>query len=306
MGQAFEIQIYNRYTQQNEVEKVYGHKAVEFAYRNPIGKSLAPIVASKTLSKIYGSSQDSKKSALKVPKFIEDFNIQIGDYEKGSYQDKEIENSYKSFNEFFIREFKADKRKFVTEPDKLAACAEARYFGYDQITDDLEIPVKGSMLRAKDLLMSKQWGEVFAGGPLVIARLCPVDYHRYHYPDNGNTLANFTLHGDLHSVNPIALKYRPDIFIKNERRVSILDTENFGKLAYIEVGATCVGKIVQSYDESKEFKRGDQKGYFLFGGSTVILCGEPGKWKPCSDILENTKQGIETYIHLGDSLGELS
>ena len=108
---------------------------------------------------------------------------------------------------------------------------------------------------------------------------------------------------DLQSENPLALLHRKDIFVKNERRVSILETENFGKIAYIEVGATCVGKIIQSFDESKPFKRGDEKGYFLFGGSTVIVLGEAGKWSPSSDILLNTKKGIETYIHLGDEVG---
>jgi phosphatidylserine decarboxylase len=146
---------------------------------------------------------------------------------------------------------------------------------------------------------------VIKDGPLLLARLCPVDYHRYHYPDDGKTLNSYTVHGDYHSVNPLALKYRQDILIKNERRVSIVETKKFGKLAIVEVGATCVGKIIQSHDESKDFKRGDQKGYFLFGGSTVIVYGEPGKWKPSSDILKNTELGLETYIHLGDEVADL-
>ena len=95
-----------------------------------------------------------------------------------------------------------------------------------------------------------------------------------------------------------------DIFIKNERQISILDSENFGRLAYIEVGATCVGKIVQSHEE-KTFNRGDEKGYFLFGGSTVIVIGQKGLWTPNQDILENTKQGVETYIKLGEEVGQI-
>ena len=162
------------------------------------------------------------------------------------------------------------------------------------------------MLKAVDLIGNQELAKDFVGGPLMIARLCPVDYHRYHYPDNGMTTKSYSIHGDYHSVNPLALKYRGDIFIKNERRVSILDTEKFGKLAYIEVGATCVGKIVQSFDESKPFKKGDQKGYFLFGGSTVIVCGEKGKWQPSLDMMENTKLGIETYIKLGDEVATLN
>jgi phosphatidylserine decarboxylase len=137
---------------------------------------------------------------------------------------------------------------------------------------------------------------------LLLARLCPVDYHRYHYPDGGKTQKHYSIHGQYHSVNPTALRFKEDIFISNERRVSILETKNFGKLAFIEVGAVMVGKIVQTHDETKAFRRGQEKGYFLFGGSTVIVLGEPGLWTPSKDLLENTKNGIETYIQLGDAV----
>ena len=305
MAEPFEIKYYNRNTNKEEIEKVYGHKAIEFAYGSAIGKSIGPIIASKFVSKFYGSSQDSIKSAGKVPGFIKDFSIQIDDFKKGSLPEQPVDYSYKSFNEFFIREFKDGKRKFAQAGEYLSACAEARYFGYEAINDSLKVPVKGSMLAANKLLQNEKWGDTFKGGPLVIARLCPVDYHRYHYSDDGDTLDHYNIDGNLHSVNPVALKHRPDIFIKNERRVSIVETKHFGKLAYIEVGATCVGKIVQSYDETKAHKSGDEKGYFLFGGSTVIVCGEPGKWKPSSDMITNTMKGIETYIHLGDEMGVL-
>jgi len=300
MSQGFEIQVFNRRENKMDIEKVYGDGAVKFAYGNPIGRLLAPFIASKMFSQFYGKSQDSVKSGQKVAPFIKNFHIPIEQYQKGSLQENPIETSYRSFNEFFIRKFKEGQRTFTTNPQEMGAFAEARYFAHASMTDELTVPVKGSMLRAVDLIADAKIAQDFIGGPLMIARLCPVDYHRYHYPDDGKTLKSFTVAGDLHSVNPLALKYRQDIFIKNERRVSILDTEHFGKLAYIEVGATCVGKIVQTFDESKPFKKGDEKGYFLFGGSTVVLCGEKGKWLPSQDILDNTKQGIETYIQLGD------
>jgi len=306
MSQGFEIQIFNRHENKMDIEKVYGDAMVKFAYANPIGRLLGPVIASKMLSQLYGKSQDSLKSGQKVAFFIKNFHIPIDQYEKGSFKDNPIETSYQSFNEFFIRKFQEGQRTFTQKHDEMGAFSEARYFGHESMTDDLNIPVKGSMLRAVDLISDAELAQDFIGGPLMIARLCPVDYHRYHYPDDGKTLKSFTVPGNLHSVNPLALKYRQDIFIKNERRVSILETEHFGKLAYIEVGATMVGKIVQSFDESKPFNKGDEKGYFLFGGSTVVLCGEKGKWAPSKDMLENTKAGIETYIQLGDSVAQTS
>ncbi len=304
MSQGFEIQVFNRYRNEIEIEKVYGDGAIKFAYGNPIGRLLGPIIASKWFSKLYGNAQDSLKSAQKVAPFIENFHIRMDQFEKGSLKENPIETSYQSFNEFFIRAFREGQRPFTQNDQEMGAFAEARYFGHAAMTDNLTIPVKGSMLRAVDLIGDPELAEAFIGGPLMVARLCPVDYHRYHYPDNGRTLKAFTVPGDLHSVNPLALKYRQDIFIRNERRVSILETENFGKLAYIEVGATMVGKIVQSFDESQPFSKGDEKGYFLFGGSTVVLCGEKGRWTPSADMLKNTQAGIETYIQLGDVVAE--
>jgi len=304
MSQGFDIQIFNRRENRMEIEKVYGDRMVKFAYGTSIGRLLGPFIASKMLSQYYGKSQDTLKSAQKVPPFLKTFNIQIDQYEKGSFKENPIETSYQSFNEFFIRKFRQGQRTFTGNDHAMGAFAEARYFGHASMRDDLTVPVKGSMLRAIDLIGDRAVAEDFIGGPLMIARLCPVDYHRYHYPDDGKTLKAFTIPGDLHSVNPLALKYRQDIFIKNERRVSILETAHFGKLAYIEVGATCVGKIVQSFDESKSFNKGNEKGYFLFGGSTVVLCGEKGKWMPSEDMLNNTQAGVETYIQLGDVVAQ--
>lgn len=297
-----EIQYFNRSNGSLEVEKVYGDKWVKLIYNANVGKILAPIFASKYLSKAYGLVQANMLTQLKVPKFVKNFNIDLSEYEPGSVKVEKQELSYKNFNEFFIRKFKTGKRKFVSDESQMPAFCEARYYAYDAIHDDLKIPVKGNFLNAIDLINDPELAAPFVGGPLLLARLCPVDYHRYHYPDHGKTTKSFSVHGEFHSVNPLALKFKEDIFIKNERRVSILETKNFGKLAYIEVGAVMVGKIVQSHDENKSFRRGQEKGYFLFGGSTVIVLGEPGLWSPSEDILENTAKGIETYIKLGESI----
>lgn len=300
------INYFNRVTQRIETELVYGDGAIKFIYDNSLGQILAPIIASKPISQLYGSYQDWSISKNKVPPFVEKFNIDLSIYQAGSIASEKKENSYKNFNEFFIREFEANQRRFITDKNKMPAFCEARYFGHQQITNDVKIPVKGKLLNAKDLLGGSKWSQTFEGGPLMVARLCPVDYHRYHYPLSGETLDSFQIKGQYHSVNPLALKSKPDIFIINERRASILETENFGKLAYIEVGAAMVGKIIQRHDEATPHSKGDEKGYFLFGGSTVILLGEKGKWSPSEDILRNTQDGVETYLHLGDEAAVLT
>lgn len=294
-----EIKFFNRVTGKEDVEMVYGDKFIEWLYESTSGKSLSTLICKAPLSKFYGALQDLPLSQQKVAPFIKKFNIKMEDYlpEEGRSE----KSPYSSFNQFFIRRFRPGKRPFVQAPLDMGAFSEARYFGYESVRDEEAVPVKGYNLKPKALLANTKWEKTFEDGPLLLARLCPVDYHRYHYPDDGSIVDDYRVSGLYHSVNPLALKSKQDILITNERHVTILDTVNFGKLAYIEVGAICVGRIIQSkpLDVGRAFARGEEKGYFLFGGSTVIVVGEKGKWKPSADILENTKKGMETYLHLG-------
>ncbi len=299
------IKYFNREKKTVEVEKVYGDALVRWLYCTPTGKSLSAILCKAPISRIYGLTQDSKLlSRHKVRPFIHDFNIQIDDFKPGSVQAQDIRDSYLSFNEFFIRPFKDGKRPIVSDTKLMAAPAEARYLGFESIKDDQTFPVKGVQLTAKALLKNSKWEQTFRDGPLMIARLCPVDYHRYHFPDDGEVIEDYRINGNFHSVNPIALRYRDDIFSENERHVSILETKNFGKVAYIEVGATMVGKIIQSY-HGKSFQKGQEKGYFLFGASTVVILGEKGKWKPSEDMLKHSQEKMEVYLKLGDAVANV-
>lgn len=294
-----DIQFFNKMTGKMDRELVYGDKMVEWLYKSSSGKLLSEVLVKPWVSQIYGALQSTSFSRKKVVSFVKEFNIKLDDYlpEEG----RTSNDPYSSFNQFFIRRFKQGLRQYPTTLNEMGAPAEARYFAYDSIKDDELIPVKGKFLNAPLLLANPKWQDVFKDGPCLLARLCPVDYHRYHYPDHGKVLDFYPVHGKLHSVNPLALKEKEDIFSTNERVVTILETENFGKLAYVEVGAIMVGKIIQS-GSLKDFKRGDEKGYFLFGGSTVIVLGEKGKWSPTTDMVENTKKKIETYVHLGTTV----
>jgi phosphatidylserine decarboxylase len=289
------IKIWNRAKQKEETELVYGDTGVKMLYETRLGQFVADsLLTGRTPSRLYGAYQNTALSRKKIPSFIEHFQIPMEEYE---------EQNFRSFNEFFIRKFKPGQRKFETSADKLAAPAEGRYLAWDKISSDQKFPVKGSDLTPEALLGSQDIARAFEGGPLLIARLCPVDYHRFHYPDDGRTWDSFRIHGKFHSVNPVALKYRSEIFFTNERQVTLLDTKSFGRIAYIEVGALCVGKIVQTHLRP-DFHRGDEKGYFLFGGSTVIVLGQAGLWKPSADILAQTASNMETLIKLGDTIGE--
>lgn len=290
------ITYWDRRNAREEQEQVYGDALVQWIYGTRAGQIASESLLSRRwLSLLYGMYQASKLSGHKVEPFIQDFKIRMEEYEPGPFD---------SFNDFFIRKFRPSVRPFTQNADALAAFAEARYLAFESIRETQTFPVKGEHLTATALLGSAERARPFTDGPLLLARLCPTDYHRFHYPDSGRTTEHYAIHGLLHSVNPLALRYRSDIFATNERHVSILETEHLGRLAYIEVGALCVGKIVQTHPTNQPFRRGDEKGYFLFGASTVIVLGQKGAWIPSKDLLEQTAKNRETLVLLGEEVGK--
>ncbi len=280
-------------------EQVYGGAWIRWMYGTRIGRLISALVALPPFSRIYGWLQDRPSSVRRIAPFVDQFDIRMADFLPEEEARKDA--PYSSFNAFFTRRVVPDARPFA-QGDAFPAPCDARYFGYAALDDTVRIPVKGTHFKASALLGDGDWTAAFEHGPGFIARLCPVDYHRFHFPDDGEILARWRIPGVLHSVNPWALAEREDIFMVNEREVTILQTAHFGRLAYVEVGATCVGRIVQTHAGSA-FRRGDEKGMFLFGGSTVIVLGEAGRWQVDPEIRARTGQGLETYLKLGARLG---
>lgn len=276
-------------------ETVYGGGALRWLYGSRLGRLLAHgVLARPWVSRIAGKWYSHPRSRRGIARFVERFGIDLEEYEP---------EDWGSFNEFFVRQFRSGARRFTGAPDEFPAFAEGRYLAWERVDSELEVPVKGAFLAARALLGRENDARPFEGGALVIARLCPVDYHRFHYPDSGRTLETWEIGRRLHSVNPWALLARGDILATNQRRVSLLETEHFGRLAYVEVGAMNVGRIVQTHDEKQPFARGDEKGYFLFGGSTVLVLAEPGRLTFDADLLERTQRGVETLCRLGERVG---
>ena len=302
------IRFHNRNSNRVETEKVYGGSFVNLAYQNPLVFFLTKTLFAKPwLSKIIGAYEDSKASVSRIAPFIQQYEINMDEYEPQDFQ---------SFNEFFIRKFKSGKRPFQSSTEVFCAGAEARYLAFENISANSRVKVKGIDVSISELFghtkEAHALAQEFDGGTVIIARLCPVDYHRYHFPCSGKVLHQYRVGGLLHSVNPVALKTEPAVFLQNERQVCIFHNEQFGNVAMIEVGALGVGKIVQSYSDQdyvgSSFEKGDEKGYFLFGGSTVIWVLKKNTVQLAQDLTTNSTSNeeiIETWIPLGDKLGEL-
>jgi phosphatidylserine decarboxylase len=238
--------------------------------------------------------QNSRWSARQIGPFIRKHQIDMTEFKPVMYR---------SFAEFFDREFRPGARPFSAGDHEMAAFAEARYFAWEQLTSTQQFPVKGHSLCAEHILGSAERAHPFIGGPVILARLSPMDYHHVHYPVDGRTLDHHRLGHRLWTVNWHALMNEPDILFRNERLVSILECSGFGKLAFVEVGALSVGRIVQMHPCDTPFRRGEEKSVFKFGGSAIVVFGEPAAWRPSDDLLQHTTEGLETLVRLGEPIG---
>ena len=257
-------------------------KSLKFLYNTLFGRSVLKIITNKRIANIYAKYMNSSFSKYKMKRFIKKNNINIDEY---------IKKEYKSFNDFFIRRIKPNKRSIS---DGLIAVCDSKLSVYD-IDKDSKFYIKNSIYTTEELIQKKcnyKYALVF--------RLCVDDYHHYIFPDDGEVVENKHIEGILHTVRPIAFKkYR--VFTENDREVTFLKCSNLGNVCYVEVGAMFIGKIVN--DDIKRFKKGDEKGHFEFGGSTVILLLEKDV-KIDKRIIENSKKGIETIVKMGQKIGE--
>jgi phosphatidylserine decarboxylase len=233
----------------------------------------------------------------KIEPFVRKHHIDMSEFEPVRYR---------SYAHFFGRKFKQGIRQFPTDPNVMGAFAEARYFGWRAVEPDMNFPIKGHSLSPETILGSTARAASFRGGPVILARLAPVDYHRVHYPDDGSTGERDRLGERNWTVNQHALRSKPDILFKNERSISILHTAHFGRMAFVEIGALTVGRVVQTHPIDRPFRRGEEKSYFAFGGSAIMVFGTPGKWLPDDDILAQTREGIETIVRLGQPVARVS
>lgn len=293
------IKFYNRKTKEYEIEKVAGDKYLKWVYTSPVGKSLTELFIKKKLfSKLYGRYCDSKYSAKKIDAFIKDFDIDISLCEDPSVK-------FSSFNEFFIRKLSKESRPVSKDKNIFVSPGDGRLSAYENIDLDNIVQVKGFTYSLRELLKDDKIAKEYEGGTCLILRLCPTDYHRFHFVDDGVCGETKKISGRYYSVNPIALERIPKLFCENKREWSIFKSENFGDIIHVEVGATCVGTIIQTYTPGQKIKKGDEKGYFKFGGSTTILFLKKHRVKIHEDIIYQTSLGIETKVIMGENIGRM-
>ncbi len=269
-------------------------KSVQFLYGTKGGRILLHAILALRVPKLLGVVLRSPFSRLYINSFIKKNNIDMTDFEGVKF---------KSFNDFFTRKkaitFDSDLSHLISPADSLLSVYE--------ITDDAKFHIKGFDYTLQDFFEPNRFGlnkeettELFKGGVCLVFRLCASDYHRYCYVDSGTQNGNHFIQGSLYSVQPLAAEnFR--LYTKNRRSWTIMDTQNFGKIAQIEVGAFSVGGI-QNCIETGSFKKGDEKGFFDLHGSTIVLLLQKDKVKLLKEIQETTSSGSEYRVKIGQTV----
>lgn len=269
--------------QDHLLEVIYGHALTRMLLR----PFLSPAV-----SDICGKFLSTRFSRRIIPSFVKKNHIDLSIYEKQEFD---------SYNAFFTRKIKAEQRPINDQKNVLISPSDGKVTAYP-ITQKGRFWIKHTQYTAAQLLKDERLAERYMGGWIYVIRLTVDDYHRYCYVADGRKSRQRKIRGVLHTVNPVANDYYP-IYKMNSREYCLLKTKEFGTILLMEVGALMVGKINNHEEDSAQVKRGDEKGMFEFGGSTIVVMTEPGMTEPDKDIIQNTKVQAETLIKMGEPIG---
>lgn len=284
------IKIYDRANKKYIDEEQFGQDALNFLYNNALGRIILKIAVNPVISKLIGAYKKSRISKRGIKSLIKDYDIDMSLYE---------EKEYKSFNDFFTRKIKLDKRPMIDNDNYFISPADSKVIAYD-ISKTNTFNIKGTEYTLNELVKDNIDLSDFQNGLCLVFRLSLDNYHHYCYPATGKLETTIKIKGKLHTVSSISKDFK--IFKENKRVVSVLNTDNFDDIIYIEVGALSVGEIVNN--DLSEFTKGEEKGYFSLGGSTIILLVKDNVIKLDEDILSNSEKGIETKVNYREKIGE--
>lgn len=294
------IRYFNRHTGQTETEEVYGEGFLRWTYGHPLGAlALTALVKRPFFSAWYGRRMSTPESAARVAPFISKYGLDPAEF-------ADPPESYRSFNGFFYRKLKPSARPVDADETSVVFPADGRHLGFQRASAIGGVFVKGQKFDLPELLGDADLAAKYADGTLILSRLCPVDYHRFHFPAAGTPGETRLIEGPLFSVSPIALRQRLSYLWQNKRTITRLQTERFGTVLLLEIGATCVGTIRQTFPPGQPVGKGAEKGYFAFGGSSTITLFEPGAVTLETDLAHQSSRQTELYARVGSRMAHAS
>lgn len=254
----------------------------------------------KSLSIKQGKKYDDPASKSQIQPFIEFHGLDMSEVLLPVEE-------FNNFNEFFYRALKPNARPCSApdDPRILVSPADCRSVVFNSIQDATSIWVKGREFTVKRLLGDAYPEDAnrYTNGALGIYRLAPQDYHRFHIPVDGVLREPKLIAGEYYTVNPMAIRSALDVYGENVRVICPIDTELFGRVMVICVGAMMVGSTVITRKEGEHVKRAEELGYFKFGGSTIVVLFEDGKMVHDADLVDNSNTALETLVRAGMSIG---
>jgi len=275
-----------------EEERIFPEKWMRLIYENPVGgASLLWLVKRKAVSRMYGLYCKTRFSARVIPKFIDEYNIDMTG----------CNGNYKNFAQFFSRE--KENVNFPDACNELGSPCEGFVSIFTDLKHDHVVAAKGSGFSLAELFKDAALAKEYEGGTMVSIRLTPAHYHRMHFFDNGTVTDTKIIKGDLYSVSPLALNKVVRLYCRNKRAIINFATENFGDVVLVEVGATFVGSIVHCFTPGQEVHKGQVASYFKPGGSLVLMFVKKEHFVPNAELVARAVEGHETKIAIGETLG---
>ncbi len=291
------IRYFDRYDRTTKTEKIFGEKWLRFAYENPVGRLAVWLFAKRRFfSWYYGRQMNREGSDIRIFKFIADYDVDVSEFAKSAFE-------FKTFNQFFHRALRPECRPIAQGTGVAVLPADGRHLVFPDVDRSEGFYVKGSKFTLGELLGDDALAARFAGGSMLISRLCPSDYHRFHFPVSGIPGEARLVRGSLYSVSPIALRRNIRYLVQNKRFVTLIEAPDFGTVAMVEVGATNVGSIVQGFVPGRAAVKGEEKGMFAFGGSCVVTLFRAGHMIFDDDLVGQSASFTETYARMGDQMG---
>ena len=291
------LEYFDRYSGKIRREAIYGEDWLRWSYGTLMGRLVFSAVVKRALfSSWYGWRMKEPASREKIVPFCRDFGIDASEFEVAVEE-------FQSFNDFFTRRLKKRARPVAKAEESVVFPVDGRHLGFPDLGSVEGIYAKGQRFDLASLIGDADCAERYRGGALVVSRLSPIDCHRFHFPIAGLPGPARLIWGCLASVNPLALRENIRILFENKRYVTKISSTNAGEVLFIEIGATCVGRVRQTYPRGERVEKGAEKGYFEFGGSAVITLFEPGRIELSEDLRRHSEAGIELYAHMGDLMG---
>ena len=297
------VTYFDRRTQSVMTEDIYGEKFLRWTYETSPGRlCLESLVKRHWFSRWYGWRMSRAASRRKILPFIDKYGISTEEM-------LDRVEALDSFNDFFYRKLKPSSRPVDPDKHNVVFPADGRHFAIPDLGRETGFFVKGQRFNLPRFFQDHNIAARYDGGTMVLSRLCPVDYHRVHFPVEGDASAPRLINGPLYSVNPIALRRRLDYLWTNKRFHIDLQTSAYGVVAIVLIGATCVGSVRFTYNTDQpepSVAKGSELGCFAFGGSAVAVFFEKNKIIPADDLLKQNAEGREVYARFGSILGHLT